>query len=73
MLFKSSLSLINPLWNRNEHARKQRELGCGFTLYGWDGDNLAWESSPAQSDYANIYKNIDDIEDETLLNWWLDS
>jgi RHS repeat-associated protein len=38
------------LWNRNEHARKQRELGCGFTLYGWDGDNLAWESSPAQSD-----------------------
>ncbi|WP_339539350.1 RHS repeat-associated core domain-containing protein [Pseudomonas sp. RA_15y_Pfl2_54] len=38
------------LWNRNEHARKQLELGCGFTLYGWDGDNLAWESSPAQSD-----------------------
>ncbi|WP_338523665.1 RHS repeat-associated core domain-containing protein [Pseudomonas batumici] len=37
-------------WNRNEHARKQRELGCGFTLYGWDGDNLAWESSPAQQD-----------------------
>jgi RHS repeat-associated protein len=38
------------LWNRNEHARKQRELGCGFTLYGWDGDNLAWESNPAQSE-----------------------
>uniref|UniRef100_UPI00210B0EFD RHS repeat-associated core domain-containing protein n=1 Tax=Pseudomonas sp. H1h TaxID=1397280 RepID=UPI00210B0EFD len=38
------------LWNRNEHVRKQREFGCGFTLYGWDGDNLAWESSPAQSD-----------------------
>jgi RHS repeat-associated protein len=37
-------------WNRNEHARRQRELGCGFTLYGWDGDNLAWESSPAQVD-----------------------
>ncbi|MFJ2685220.1 RHS repeat-associated core domain-containing protein [Pseudomonas sp. NPDC087342] len=36
------------LWNRQEHSRKQRELGCGFTLYGWDGDNLAWESSPAQ-------------------------
>ena len=35
-------------WNRNEHERKQRELGCGFTLYGWDGDQLAWESSPAQ-------------------------
>ncbi|MFW9082021.1 RHS repeat-associated core domain-containing protein [Pseudomonas sp. P2757] len=38
------------LWNRNEHARKQQELGCGFTLYGWDGDNLAWESSPPQAD-----------------------
>nr|WP_315447246.1 RHS repeat-associated core domain-containing protein [uncultured Pseudomonas sp.] len=38
------------LWNRNEYARRQRELSCGFTLYGWDGDNLAWESSPAQGD-----------------------
>ncbi|NNA07159.1 RHS repeat protein, partial [Pseudomonas lundensis] len=39
-------------WNRNEQARKQRELGCGFTLFGWDGDTLAWESSPAQADGA---------------------
>lgn len=23
--------------------------------------------------YANIYKNLDDTNDETLLNWWLDS
>lgn len=37
-------------WNRNEHARKQQEYGCCFTLYGWDGDNLAWESSPTQPD-----------------------
>ena len=37
-------------WNQNERARKQRELGCGFTLFGWDGDTLAWESSPAQAD-----------------------
>ncbi|MGC3932874.1 RHS repeat-associated core domain-containing protein [Pseudomonas atacamensis] len=37
-------------WNQNERARKQRELSCGFTLFGWDGDNLAWESSPAQAD-----------------------
>jgi RHS repeat-associated protein len=35
-------------WNQNEHARKEQELGCGFTLYGWDGDILAWESSPAR-------------------------
>ncbi|PYC25582.1 type IV secretion protein Rhs [Pseudomonas jessenii] len=38
------------LWNRSEQARMQRQNGCGFTLYGWDGDNLAWESSPAQHD-----------------------
>ncbi|CAI8926394.1 RHS repeat-associated core domain-containing protein [Pseudomonas serboccidentalis] len=37
-------------WNRNEHSRVQREHGCGFTLYGWDGDNLAWESSPDELD-----------------------
>jgi hypothetical protein len=23
--------------------------------------------------YANVYKNLDDDSDETLLNWWLDS
>ena len=39
-------------WNRNEQARKQRELGCDFTLYGCDGDTLAWESSPARADGA---------------------
>ncbi|WP_025113504.1 RHS repeat-associated core domain-containing protein [Pseudomonas sp. H1h] len=39
-------------WNRSEQARAQREYGCGFTLYGWDGDNLAWESSPGQQDGA---------------------
>ena len=22
--------------------------------------------------YANIYKNLDDTDDETLLNWWLE-
>ena len=41
-------------WNRNEQARKQRELGCGFTLFGWGGDTLAWESSPAQADGASV-------------------
>jgi len=23
--------------------------------------------------YANIYKNLDDDDDETLLNWWLEN
>ncbi|NER66043.1 hypothetical protein G3436_21935 [Pseudomonas sp. MAFF212427] len=50
-LFKHSSAHYKPCreagsqWNRNEHERKQRELGCGFTRYGWDGDQLAWEIS----------------------------
>ncbi len=43
-------SEAGSLWNRSERARVQREHGCGFTLYGWDGDNLAWESRLAQQD-----------------------
>ena len=37
-------------WNQLERAKRQRELNCGFTLFGWDGDTLAWESSPAQDE-----------------------
>ncbi len=37
-------------WNELERAKRQRELNCGFTLFGWDGDTLAWESSPAQDE-----------------------
>ncbi|MGG7636751.1 RHS repeat-associated core domain-containing protein, partial [Pseudomonas sp. ES1] len=33
-------------WNQLQRAKRQRDLGCGFTLFGWDGDTLAWESSP---------------------------
>lgn len=29
------------------------------------------EETGLQWYYANVYKNIDDIEDETLLYWWL--
>jgi RHS repeat-associated protein len=55
-LFKNSMAhykqrpTAGSLWNRSEHARIQQEHGCGFTLYGWDGDNLAWESHTAQQD-----------------------
>ena len=45
-------------WNHNEQARKQRELGCGFTLYGWDGDTLAWESTPAQADGGSTGRTV---------------
>ncbi len=37
-------------WNQLERAKRQREMNCGFTLFGWDGDTLAWESSPAQDE-----------------------
>lgn len=30
------------------------------------------EQTGIQWYYANVYKNLDDDEDETLLNWWLD-
>ncbi|WP_025126652.1 DUF4265 domain-containing protein [Pseudomonas sp. PH1b] len=30
------------------------------------------EKTGIQWYYANVYKNLDDDEDETLLNWWLD-
>ncbi|MCW5140677.1 RHS repeat-associated core domain-containing protein [Burkholderia cenocepacia] len=39
-----------PHWNRSERVRRNRELQCGFTLYGWDGDTLAWESKIADED-----------------------
>lgn len=31
------------------------------------------EKTGIQWYYANIYKNLDDDDDETLLNWWLQS
>jgi RHS repeat-associated protein len=37
-------------WNQMERGKRQRELECGFTLFGWDGDTLAWESSPPRDD-----------------------
>ncbi|KTC24699.1 hypothetical protein AO392_10530 [Pseudomonas putida] len=37
-------------WNQLERAKRQRELDCGFTLFGWDGYTLAWESSPPRDE-----------------------
>uniref|UniRef100_UPI0015827C56 RHS repeat-associated core domain-containing protein n=1 Tax=Burkholderia diffusa TaxID=488732 RepID=UPI0015827C56 len=39
-----------PHWNRAERVKRNRALQCGFTLYGWDGDTLAWESKIADED-----------------------
>ncbi|MNM71117.1 hypothetical protein D3C81_827710 [compost metagenome] len=33
-----------------QRAKRQHELGCGYILYSWDGDNLARESSSPQDD-----------------------
>ncbi|WP_159086494.1 RHS repeat-associated core domain-containing protein [Burkholderia sp. LA-2-3-30-S1-D2] len=43
-------SEAGPHWNRAERVKRNRELQCGFTLYGWDGDTLAWESKIADED-----------------------
>jgi RHS repeat-associated protein len=37
-------------WNLRELRRKERELGCNFFFYGWDGDQLAFESTPQRRD-----------------------
>ena len=37
-------------WNRAERLKVNRQHQCGFTLYGWDGDTLAWESTIADED-----------------------
>ncbi|MDF9619166.1 RHS repeat-associated core domain-containing protein [Pseudomonas entomophila] len=37
-------------WNEMQRAKRQRELHCGFTLFGWDGEKIAWESSPPRDE-----------------------
>jgi len=32
------------VYRRTQRALRNKELGCGTTLYGWDGDTLAWET-----------------------------
>lgn len=31
-------------WNRQQQAQLNQQYDCGLTLYGWDGNTLAWES-----------------------------
>lgn len=35
-------------WNENERIKRQQHFDCGYTLYGWDGDTLAWEHRPVR-------------------------
>ncbi|MDN7879362.1 RHS repeat-associated core domain-containing protein [Burkholderia aenigmatica] len=37
-------------WRDAERQPLKQERGYGFTLYGWDGDTLAWESKIADED-----------------------
>jgi len=39
-----SSSSDGPLYAQNEQRRIAQEKGYGLTLYGWDGNLLAWES-----------------------------
>ena len=34
---------IGENWNHIRHAQQNREAGCSTTVYGWEGDTLAWE------------------------------
>ncbi|MDM0116519.1 RHS repeat-associated core domain-containing protein [Variovorax sp. J22R133] len=48
---KSEPIIIEPggagsQWYASEYRRQTRERGLGTTLYGWDGDQMAWESDP---------------------------
>ncbi|MEN5160724.1 RHS repeat domain-containing protein, partial [Achromobacter spanius] len=40
---------MTPMQRQEEKTRLNRMLGCGATLYGWDGDNLAWEGRDDQT------------------------
>jgi RHS repeat-associated protein len=37
-------SEAGPMWNKLERAKLDEQYGCGYTIYGWDGDVLAFES-----------------------------
>lgn len=39
-------------WNKLNYQRQQHELGCDSYIYGWDGDQLAFESTLKQHGYA---------------------
>ncbi|WP_244788401.1 RHS repeat-associated core domain-containing protein [Cupriavidus pauculus] len=45
-------------WRRAERARLDREHGCAMTLYGWDGDALAWESRESARDVDSAYRFV---------------
>ncbi|MBX8553943.1 DUF4265 domain-containing protein [Pseudomonas cichorii] len=58
-IFEGNLSFTVPATNGMD------KIGDLFDAFS--------EKSGVQWYFSNIYKNIDDDEDETLLNWWLDS
>ncbi|CAI8814363.1 DUF4265 domain-containing protein [Pseudomonas zeae] len=58
-IYKGNLSLAIP--SRNGMVK----VGEFFNKFR--------EKTGVQWYYANVYKNLDDDDDETLLNWWLDS
>ncbi|SEK11810.1 RHS repeat-associated core domain-containing protein, partial [Achromobacter sp. NFACC18-2] len=40
---------MTPAQIREDQARANRAMGCSTTLYGWDGDTLAWEGRDDQT------------------------
>ena len=40
---------MTPAQIQEDQARANRAMGCSTTLYGWDGDTLAWEGRDDQT------------------------
>ncbi|MDN7879360.1 RHS repeat-associated core domain-containing protein [Burkholderia aenigmatica] len=49
-LLQASRGTAAPPANAAGCVQRNHELQCGFTLYGWDGDTLVWESKIADED-----------------------
>ena len=47
------LAMAGSGWRDAERARLAREHGYGLTLYGWDGDRLAYETMKARREIAH--------------------
>ncbi|WP_158619362.1 RHS repeat-associated core domain-containing protein [Pseudomonas sp. v388] len=39
-------------WNQLKYQRQQREMGCDTYIYGWDGDQLAFEGTRERAGFS---------------------
>lgn len=58
------LAMAGSGWRDAERARLARMHGYGLTLYGWDGDRLAYETRKARREIVHY------VYDRTALHRW---